>query len=311
MKYRTLLPKITPFLSLLLFIGIVWILKQELGHYNFTDITTSISEISQRNIYLAIMLTFIGYFVISLYDKIALAYLKYDLPNQKILSTAFISYAVCNTTSFALLIGGGIRYYFYGNYYVPRKIITQIIAFSNLNFWLGLLAVGGLTFLFDPIAIPKLANLHFATVRPIGAIFSVIVSTYLYFSWQQKGLKIRGKTYTIPPLPISLAQVTISALDWATASAVLYILLSSHTDLSYQSFFGIYLLGITTAIISHIPGGLGVFETIILYLLPTQVKTSDVLGSLLAYRGIYFLLPLAVAFTWWSIYEVKKRLLSQ
>ena len=326
MKYSSLLNKLTPFLSLLLFIAVVWILKQELGSYNFTDITTDIARISQRNIYLAIVLTFLGYFIISLYDKIALAYLKYSLPVQKILTTAFISYAVCNTTGFALLIGGGIRYYFYGNYRVPRKVITQIIAFSNLNFWLGLLAVGGLTFIFDPLNIPELVHLRFATVRPIGLIFLVIVSVYLYYSWQRKSFKIkghsfpalkrrglrmtafRGQTFIIPSLSISLSQIVISAGDWAIASAVLYILLPSHTNLPYWSFFGIYLLGITAGIISNIPGGLGVFETIILYLLPTQVTASEALGSLLAYRGIYFLLPLFVALAWWVIYEIQKRL---
>ena len=262
MKY-SLLNRLTPFLSLLLFLAVVWILKQELGSYNFRDITTDIAKIYQRNIYLAIILTFLGYFIISLYDKIALAYLKYSLPVQKILTTAFISYAVCNTTGFALLIGGGIRYYFYGNYRVPRKVITQIIAFSNLNFWIGLLAVGGLTFIFEPLDIPELVHLRFATVRPIGIIFLAIVSIYLYYSWQRKSLKIKGQIFTIPSRSISLSQIVISALDCAIASAVLYVLLPSHTNLPYWSFFGIYLLGITAGIISNIPGVLGVFETII------------------------------------------------
>lgn len=311
MKYSSFLNKLTPFLSLLLFVGVIWVLKQELGSYNFKDITTAISKIPRRNIYFSIVLTFIGYFVISFYDKIALVYLKYSLSTQKVLTTAFISYAVCNTTGLALLIGGGIRYYFYGNYRVPRKIITQIIAFSNLNFWLGLLAVGGLTFIFDPLAIPELVHLRFTTVRPLGAVFLIIVSIYLYFSWQQKSVKIKGQTFTIPSLSISLSQIVISAGDWAIASSVLYLLLPSHTNLPYWSFFGIYLLGITAGILSNIPGGLGVFETIILYLLPTQVTASEALGSLLAYRGIYFLLPLFVALAWWGIYEVKKRLLSR
>ena len=311
MKYKSLLHRITPLFSLLLLIGIAVIIKKELGQYDFKNIIQSLSQISHSNIYLAIGLTLTGYSVISFYDKIALAYLQYPLPIQKIITTAFVSYAVCNTTSFALIVGGGIRYYFYRSYAVPHKTIAQILAFSNLTFWIGLLAVGGLTFLIEPLAIPKLLHLHFATVRPIGAIFLVIVSIYLYFSWQQKSLKIKGQTVTIPSLSISTAQIAISAGDWAIASAVLYVLLPSHANLSYWSFLGIYLLGITAAIISHIPGGLGVFETIVIYLLPKQITTTDALGSLLAYRGIYYLLPLAIALFYWLIYEIKKRLLLQ
>lgn len=57
---------------------------------------------------------------------------------------------------------------------------------------------------------------------------------------------------------------------------------------------------------SNIPGGLGVFETTILYLLPKQVTTSEILGSLLAYRAIYFLLPLFMALSLLGFQEINK-----
>jgi glycosyltransferase 2 family protein len=56
---------------------------------------------------------------------------------------------------------------------------------------------------------------------------------------------------------------------------------------------------------------LGVFETVTLYLLPHQIPANEALGSLLAYRGIYFLLPLFVALIWLGIYEIKKKLLNR
>jgi glycosyltransferase 2 family protein len=308
MKLGALFHKCLPFFSFLLFVGILWILKQELNHYKTTNILNSISTIPKTNVYLAILLTFLGYLIIATYDQIALLYSKYPLKITRVLSVAYISYAICNTTSFALFIGGGIRYYLYSFYNVPKKIIAQIIAFSNLNFWIGLLAVGGLTFISVPLAVPQLIHIRFITTRPIGIIFLCLTIVYLYLSWQQQSLTIKGEKLTFPPLSISLMQIITSALDWAIASAVLYVLLPSHTNLSYWSFFGIYLLGISAAIISHIPGGLGVFETIVLYLLPQQVSASDALGSLLAYRGIYFLLPLFIALIWLGLYELRKKL---
>lgn len=306
-KYSFLLDKLLPIFSLFFFICVIIILKQELSHYKFSDIIKSLSTIPKYKVYLAIILTFLGYLVITIYEKIALIYLKYPLKNSYIVKTAFISYAICNTTSFTLLVGGGIRYYFYGYYSVPKKIITQIIAFSNLNFWLGLFAVGGATFICEPLAVPELIHLRFLTVRPIGIIFLIILSVYLYVSWQQISFKIKDKTFIIPNLFTSLTQILISTLDWAIAGFVLYILLPNHTNLSYLSFFGIYLLGISAAIISHIPGGLGVFETIILYLLPKQIAASDVLSSLLAYRGIYFFLPLLIALIWLIIDKIQRK----
>lgn len=309
MKFKAILPKIFPILSLLFLIGIFSIFKQEIAEFDFLEIVNSLSRIANQQINLAILLTCVGYFVIAHYDKIAFVSEDYSLKNSKILTTTFISYAICNNIGFTLLIGGAIRYYFYNYYHVPKNIIIKAIAFSNLNFWLGLFAVGGITFIINPIEMPDLLQSNCATVRPLGIIFLSLIIIYLYFSWQQQSLTIRGQTFLFPSLSISLAQILISSLDWAIASAVLYILLPYNLNLSYGSFFGIYLLGVTAKIISNIPGGLGVFETIIIYFIPQQVTTNDALGSLLAYRGIYFLLPLFTSLILLALYTLRKKMI--
>lgn len=133
------------------------------------------------------------------------------------------------------------------------------------------------------------------------------ISIYIYFYWQQQSLTIKGKTFFFPSLSVSLAQILIASLDWAIASLVLYILLPYNTNLSYSYFFGIYLLGVTAKIISNIPGGLGIFETIIIYFLPQQVTVNEALSSLVAYRGIYFLLPLIISLILLIFYIIKKK----
>lgn len=307
MKYGALFHKCLPFLSLLFLGIIIWLVTKELSHYTFADVSKSLSTISKTNIYLAILLTALGYLVISSYDVIAFFYLKYPLKISKILTTAFISYAIGNTTSFALFIGGSIRYYFYNSYGVPKKNIAKVIAFSNFSFWLGLFSIGGITFSFSPIAISKLIKVKFLAVQPLGFICLALILAYLYVSWRQKYLKIRKKPLILPSLSISLSQIIVATLDRAIAAAVLYILLPFDPNLSYWSFFVIYLLGITAAIISHVPGGLGVFETIVLYLLPKQIAVHDALASLLAFRGIYYLLPLFIALIWLGLHAIVKR----
>lgn len=307
MKLKKILHKCVPICSLLFLISVLIILKQELGQFNLTEILVSLSAITRQKITNAILLTCIGYLIIAHYDKIAFISGDYFLKNSKILTTSFISYAICNNIGFTLLVGGTIRYYFYNYYRVPKKIIVKAIAFSNLNFWLGLFAIGGMTFLINPVAIPELLNTQFVTVRPLGLIFLSLISIYLYLSWQQQYLTIKGQTFILPSLSISLTQIVISCLDWAIASAVLYILLPDELDLSYGSFFGIYLLGITAKVISNIPGGLGIFETVIIHLLPQQVTTNEALGSLLAYRSIYFFLPLLISLMLLGIYTINQR----
>ena len=277
-------------------------------HYHPSQIRHSLEEISRRRLWEALLLTPLGYGVITAYDLIAASYARVALHKSKIIFTAFVAYALSNTLGFALLTGGAIRYRFFSRWGVPKSAIAQIIAFGNLSFWLGLFAVGGVTFIVEPLALPKLVHLPFLSVRPIGVVFLLLVAFYLVVCWRTRSLTIRNQRFSLPSLRLSLAQIGVSALDWALAAAVLYILLPAHLPLSYPAFFGIYLLGITAAIISHVPGGLGVFETVILFLLPEAVSTPDAVGSLLVYRAVYFLLPFVVAVLLLGFNELYRRL---
>jgi uncharacterized membrane protein YbhN (UPF0104 family) len=115
----------------------------------------------------------------------------------------------------------------------------------------------------------------------------------------------------LPHLPInlSLMQIFVTSIDWAIAGGVLYVLLPSGPSLSFPAFFGVYLLAQLAGVVSHVPGGLGIFETIILLLLEPSIPAVNLLGALLAYRGIYYFLPLAVALALLGSYEVKQRVL--
>lgn len=46
---------------------------------------------------------------------------------------------------------------------------------------------------------------------------------------------------------------------------------------------------------SQVPGGVGIFETATLLLLSPSLPASAAFGSLLVFRGIYYILPLLAA----------------
>jgi len=66
-------------------------------------------------------------------------------------------------------------------------------------------------------------------------------------------------------------------------------------SLGLVHFLQIYLLAQLSGLISQVPGGLGVCESVILLLAPAQASTPELLGALVVYRGIYYLGPLVVA----------------
>lgn len=295
-------------LSLSLFSISLWAITQELRRYHPQDILDSLTAIPKLYVVVAIALTLINYVLFTGYDTLAVYHLRQSLPYRRTALVAIISYAISNSVGFALLSGSAIRYRFYSAWGFSVAKIAQIIAFCNLSFWLGLFAVGGIVFVLQPIATPGLLHLPFESVRPIGYIFLGIIFAYLLWSGlSQKPLKIRNWVFPHLPVKLSLIQIALTSLDWMLAAAVLYALLPAPKHLSYFGFFGVYLLGQLAGIISNVPGGLGVFETVLVLLLAPIISADHLLGALLAYRGIYYFLPLGISMLMLSWYEFKER----
>ena len=298
---------IYPTVGILLLFFSIWILQKELGRYSLDDILASLAKISDRQRALALCFALISYLVISSYDLIAFHQLNHYLDKKRILFTTFITYAVSNTTGFTLLIGGGIRYRFYSRWGVPTRIIAKIIALGNITFWLGVFSLGGITFLVNPLQLPSTLPIQTMAMQYIGITALIMVGTYLYLCWQRKSVKIKGKMIRFPKATTSLAQIAVFALDWALAAAVLYCLIPDYPDKSYLQFFSIYLIGMSASIMSNIPGGIGVFETAIIFLLPESIFKPDILSSLLVYRSMRFLIPLGLALILICCFELRQR----
>lgn len=288
----------------------VWVIVHELRQYKQQDIWRSIQAISPPHLLGAIALTILNYWLLTGYDLLALRYIRKSLPYRRIALTTIISYAISNSVGFAVLTGGAIRYRLYSLWGMGAIDIARIVAFSNLGFWIGLFAVGGVVFWLEPIAIPDLLHLPFETVQPISIVFLALVVGYLISSFMsQRSIKI-GR-WIVPHLPInlSLMQILLTSIDWALAGGVLYMLLPDRSGISFPAFFGVYLLAQIAGLVSHVPGGLGVFETIMLLLLEPSISAVDLVGALLAYRVIFYFLPLAVALVLLGCYEVKQQVL--
>ncbi|MHC5612314.1 MAG: lysylphosphatidylglycerol synthase domain-containing protein [Nostoc sp.] len=284
----------------------VWAIANELHEYNYRDILNSLAAIPKSRLSWAVWLTALGYLVMIGYDILGFSYINRSLSWNKIALTSFISSAFSNTIGFALLTGSAIRYRFYSSWGVSAVAIAQVIAFANFTFWLGMFAVAGLLFIINPLKIPTQLHLPFATVRPIGMIFLLLVAAYLLGSiFIKQPLIIRGQEFRFPSFKISLAQIAISSFDWILAAAVLYVVLPTNISLSYLDFLGIYLLAMFAGVVSNVPGGLGVFETIILLILSSKVSAAAVLGSMLVYRGVYYYLPLLLAAGLLGLYEIR------
>jgi phosphatidylglycerol lysyltransferase len=299
---------IGPLVGLVLFSIALWVLHHALKDYHYHDIARNLSELPLLCLLIAFGLTLLNYLIMSGYDLQALRYIHYQLPYHKTAIASFIGYAFSNNIGLSMLAGGSVRFRLYSAWGLSVEEITKVVVFCSLTLWLGFLTLGGIVFLFEPMAIPKALHLPFASVRPIGMIFIFLVGGYLSWSlFRKKPFKIRYWEFPVPSFRIFLVQIAVASLDWALAGSILYVLLPSTSELSYLGFLGIYLLAQTAGLVSQVPGGLGVFETVILLLLTPYLPASAVFGSLLAYRGIYYLLPLGIATVMLGTHEILEK----
>src|SRR5262249_9451458 len=105
----------------------------------------------------------------------------------------------------------------------------------------------------------------------------------------------------------SVAQTLLSAVDWTLAAAAFYVLLPHTPEIGFARFIGIFLLAQIAGLVSHVPAGLGVFETAMGMLLAAWDGPGGVLGTALAYRCIYYLIPFAFAIILFAGFEVLQR----
>ncbi len=281
-----------PLFVLVVFFGALYLLHRELNQYHLGDFVQALRNIPLVYLLAAIGLTVLNYVILIGYDWVGVRYVGHPMHFRRIAMASFLGCAVGN--NFGSLLGGsGVRYRLYSNWGLSAADIVKLVLLLSITFWIGLFGIAGIVMLMDPAPIPARLHLPISTSRPIGILFCVMTAIYLIASAAQRKIKIVRWQFTPPPLKLAGAQYLIASFDFAVAAAVLYVLLPDAFHVTFWHFFGVFLLAIVLAVISTVPGGLGVFELTIIVLLD-GTNSHDLVGSLLAFRLIYYLIPLVI-----------------
>jgi Predicted integral membrane protein len=294
--FGRLKPYLGPALALLLLAAAVWALHAQLAEYNLEEILGTLLSEKDRDIFLAFGLTAANFIVLAGYDILALAYIKHPLPAYRPVLASFAGNAFSNTIGLSTLAGSSVRYRLYSSWGLTPGEIAKIVVFTTLTLWLGLFSIGGIIFTVKPLPLPDWVTLPFHTTRPLGLILLLAPVAYLYAAARKETPWRIGKmTLLLPPFRSALLQVGVASLDWALAAAVLYALLPPWANVNFPLVLGAFLLGQIAGLVSQVPGGLGVFESCLLFLLTPRIPAPALFAALVAYRVVYYLIPLAIA----------------
>jgi phosphatidylglycerol lysyltransferase len=285
-----------PALAIGLLAAAAWALSAQLAEYRLEDILATLHGETDRDILLAFGLTAVNFIVLSGYDILALAYIKHPLPPYRAVLASFAGNAFSNTIGLSTLAGSSVRFRLYSSWGLTPGEIAKIVVFTTLTLWLGLFSIGGIIFTAHPLPLPDWITLPFHTTRPLGLVLLCAPAAYLYAAARKETPWRIGKfTLLLPQFRSALVQVAVASLDWALAAAVLYALLPPWANVNFPLVLGAFLLGQIAGLISQVPGGLGVFESCLLFLLSSRVPAPSLFAALVAYRIVYYLIPLALA----------------
>ncbi len=273
-----------------------WVVWRIVRDYPLHVLASAILAIPWWALAVSVAVTAVGYIALVGYDFLALKLVRHPLPPGKVLGPSFISFAVANNAPVAVLTGGGLRYRLYRGMGLPAKKMAKVAGFDVLTFVLGLFTIAGVAFEAAPVRVPRSWSVPYvATVRPIGAVLLLAVCVFLLLTVRHRRLCIFDHELTLPSTRMAVAEIVVSGFDWLLSSGALYVLLRSVTPLGYGSFLAAFLLAQIATQVIPLPGGIGAFEAIILLLRPAHIAAPPIFAGLVAYRVIYYFLPLILA----------------
>ena len=281
-----------PIAALLVFSGVAWVLHREMAHLHLRDVWAHLHQIPRKHVIAAVGFTALSYWLLSTYEVLALRYLRKKIAYGRIVFTSFIAYSFGHTLGFAAFTGAAIRFRLYATAGVTAIEVATISAFCSLSIGIGLAMIAGFSLLVAPEQASLVLHLGRWWLMLIGAAaLGAVIAYGLWASLSKSTLEIRGWALRAPGPWIGLPQIALAMIDLSLAGAVVYWLLPDDANIDFITFLGAYAAAVIAGIVSHVPGGIGVFETVMILALP-NVPPDALLGSLLAYRAIYYLGPI-------------------
>ena len=288
------------------FIAVAYLLVRYARGVDWGEVRQSLLDLPRHVLVTALLLAAAANLAYSTLDLIGRYYTCHRLSKPKTLQVSSISYAF-NLNLGSLVGGVGFRYRLYSKLGLPTGQITKILTLSMMTNWLGYILLAGLVFTIAPLQLPPNWKMDSEELRLLGvALLAVAVSYLLACAFaRRRNWSIRGHDVELPSLRMAIGQLAIASAQWTLTASVVWVLLQGRVD--YPTVLSVLLVAGIAGVITHIPAGLGVIEAVVIALLSHRVAEHQLLGALLAYRAVYYIVPLGVAALQYLKVEVRTR----
>ncbi|WP_047605905.1 lysylphosphatidylglycerol synthase transmembrane domain-containing protein [Rahnella aquatilis] len=294
-------------LTWIFFIAVAVLLVVYARTVNWEDVWKVIRNYNRTTLLMSVALVTGSYLLYGCYDLLARAYCGHKLAARQVMLVSFICYAF-NLTLSTWVGGIGMRYRLYSRLGLPGGTITRIFSLSITTNWLGYILLGGIIFTSGVVELPSHWYIDEGTLRILGMVLLAIVAVYVGFCAfaKRRHMTIKGQKLVLPSFKFALAQMVISSANWMAMGTIIWLLLGQ--DVNYFFVLGVLLVSSIAGVIVHIPAGIGVLEAVFIALLAGEhTSQGTIIAALLAYRLLYYFLPLLLALVCYLLLESRAK----
>lgn len=279
-----------------------WFLWRQWQEIDVGEVVSSARAIPLFNLLAAGGFAALSYLCLTGFDFMAVRYAGKPLPYHKVAVASFVSLSIGHNIGIAALSSGAIRYRFYSRLGLSEGDVGRVILFCGVTVGIGLLVLAGLAAVLNPSLAGEILRLDSpALVVGLGLACLVLVAAYVAMAaFVRRPVHLRRWRLQMPRLRLALGQVVLGPLNFACVAGCLYWCVTALGDVGYLGVATAYVIGNLAALVSHVPGGLGVLEGVVMVLLPG----SSVIGGLLVFRAVYFFVPLAIGAPLFGLIEL-------
>lgn len=302
---RRRIAAIAPFVIVpCLFAAGLFALHKLLAQVDLREVMAQVRGTPTTTLLLAFASTLGAYAALIGYDWSALRYIRKTLPLRTIALGGFLGYAFGNTIGLNTVSGGAVRYRIYSALGLSAYDVAAIAAFASLAYGFGATLIGLLSLAIHPMALHGALPLDPTLVRWAAAgTLAALVLTLGIVSARRMTLRVWRFVIPAPSPAIMAGQIGFTILDITLAAATLYVLMPTG-NLDFATFVAVFAAATMAGVLSHVPGGVGVFESVVIASLPADVPIQHAAAALLLFRIIYYLVPFAIALVLLALSEL-------
>lgn len=290
-------------LGVLVVVLAVYALEHEFRDTHWDQLMGELRAVPLRALAAGFAATLASYALLMVFDWQGLALVDKHVRPVRLAATSFIANALGHSLGLAPLTGGTVRLKGYGDAGVGLADVGRIAVHVSLAFLLGAWTLAGLTLAAAPAHLAGVLPGSAMFWRGLGiAILGVLLTGLFVLGREPRLLAVGRLSLKLPSRRVAVLALLVSAAELCCAAAALYVMLPDGAP-AFVEFVGSYVIAILAGVISTVPAGLGVFEWTLIQTLP-DVDRNALLASIVAYRLIYYVLPLVLALTGMMVWSV-------